>query len=167
MIVGWVFLLVTVSILSEMVSLGFGVSTIGAPNEEPMRTLVLVADNCHKISLGLTKSSFAVTMMRLTTGRYRYLILGLLVTINVVYVLNIILSWMSICQLRPISGIELPGSCWSSKDSPMMLNIFSACESLSSAISCLIKVHAYDLLICEQFTRHSSILSLLSCRGRS
>lgn len=79
LIAGWFFLLASIAILLEILALGFGVTTIGDAQDELVHTLVLVADNLHKFALGLTKASFAMTMIRITEGGYRWLIAGLAV----------------------------------------------------------------------------------------
>ena len=120
---GWVFILITTALLTRMMQLGFVQTTI---TELTVAKLLLVADNTHKISLGLTKTSFALTLHRITTGWPRYLIWSLIGTMNIWLVAHVILAWKPICgPPGQISPPRLPGSCWSSQDG-IIINIVGA-----------------------------------------
>lgn len=108
-----------------MLTLGFGVTTIGDAQHEPVHTLVLVADNLHKLALGLTKTSFAMTMIRITEGGYRWLIVGLAFIMNAQFVVHIFLAWMRTCGSGDTYGLTT--TCWPATGA-VILNIFGGCE---------------------------------------
>lgn len=118
-----------------MLSLGFGVTTIGDAHHEPVHTLLLVADNLQKFALGLTKTSFAVTMIRITEGGYRWLIVGLAIIMNAQFLVHVVLAWMRTCGSGDTYG--LTETCWSATGG-IVLNIFGGCEWLRVlAMACL------------------------------
>lgn len=120
---GWVFVLLATALLTEMMREGFVQTTI---TEYQVAKLLLIADNFHKISLGLTKTSFALTLHRVTAGWIRYLIWSLIGTMNIWLLAHIILAWKPICG--PTAGREpprLPGSCWKAENG-IIINIVGA-----------------------------------------
>ncbi|KAI3528921.1 hypothetical protein CABS01_09046 [Colletotrichum abscissum] len=152
LIAGWVFLIASQSFLSEMMRLGFA-RTYGVT--PAMSTMLYCADNCHKISLALTKTSFAVTLLRIASGWQRYIIWFLVITMNIQFIVHIILTWRAVCPRRPGDTTpHLPGSCWSAQDA-ITLGIFGG---LYSAVSdFVLALLPWKIVLSLQMRKHEKI----------
>ncbi|KAG7141913.1 hypothetical protein HYQ45_018797 [Verticillium longisporum] len=121
LLAGWAFLVVSSGLLSRLVHLGFGKTLTMTPT---MSTVLYCADNTHKLALALTKTSFAVTLLRIATGWQIYLIWFLVVSMNIQFLVHIILTWRAICPRVPGDTTpHLPGTCWEAHEA-ITLGIF-------------------------------------------
>lgn len=77
------------------------------------------------MSLSLTKTSFAVTLIQITRAWQRYVVWFVIGSINIVFVIHILLLWRPFCH-NPI--YDLPISCWDASHA-VVLNIFSSLYS--------------------------------------
>ncbi|KAK7453106.1 hypothetical protein Landi51_04101 [Colletotrichum acutatum] len=152
LIAGWVFLIASQSFLSEMMKLGFARTYGVTPT---MSTVLYCADNCHKISLALTKTSFAVTLLRIASGWQKYIIWFLVTTMNIQFVVHIILTWRAVCPRRPGDTTpHLPGSCWSAEDA-ITLGIFGG---LYSAVSdFVLALLPWKIVLGLQMKKHEKV----------
>ncbi|KAH6695205.1 hypothetical protein F5X68DRAFT_272639 [Plectosphaerella plurivora] len=128
LVAGWVTNIISHALASKMLSLGFGQSMIVTPQ---ISTYIYVADNFHKISLGLTKTSFAVTLLRISTGWQVYMIWFLVVSMNIQFVVHIILTWRITCGAVLDETPHLPMSCWP-VESAIALGLFGGFYSALS-----------------------------------
>ncbi|KAK1452798.1 hypothetical protein CCUS01_10672 [Colletotrichum cuscutae] len=120
-----------------------------------MSTMLYCADNCHKISLALTKTSFAVTLLRIASGWQRYIIWFLVIIMNIQLIVHIILTWRAVCPRRPRDTTpHLPGSCWSAQDA-ITLGIFGG---LYSAVSdFVLALLPWKIVLSLQMRKHEKI----------
>lgn len=92
---GWLFIVATSAVLAHMLTLGYAKTTVTAG---ALNVLNIVSDNLQKLALGLTKTSFSLTLLRLFDhGWQTWLIMFVLVTTNIYMFLHVILAWTSIC----------------------------------------------------------------------
>jgi hypothetical protein len=98
---------------------GFGVTPAFQPRNH---TLSISTDVVNKFSLGLTKTSFAVTLLRLCSGWQRRFVWFLIVSMNLVLAVNAVTTWMAACDRVGIDNYEavLPGVCWDTMDAVIM-----------------------------------------------
>lgn len=61
---------------------------------------------------GLSKTSFAMTLLRLTDGRVRQLVLAILIAINVVMGVTGLFVWIQCIPLEKSWDSTVPGACW-------------------------------------------------------
>jgi hypothetical protein len=124
LVAGWVSNVISHALATKMLSLGFGRSMLVTPE---ISTYIFIADNFHKIALGLTKTSFAVTLLRISTGWQVYLIWFLVVSMNIQFVVHIILTWRRTCGAVIDETPFLPVSCWP-VESAIALGLFGGCR---------------------------------------
>lgn len=124
LVAGWIANVVSHALASKMLSLGFGRSMLVTPE---ISTYIYTADNMHKIALGLTKTSFAVTLLRISLGWQVWLIWFLVVSMNVQFVVHIILTWRRTCTSPEDGTPHLPMSCWA-VESAIALGLFGGCK---------------------------------------
>ena len=97
-------------------------------------TFIYTADNCHKIALALTKTSFAVTLLRISTGWQVWVVWFLVISMNIQFVVHIVLTWRRTCGAPEDETPHLPVSCWAT-ESAIALGLFGGCKLWS----CLMK----------------------------
>lgn len=75
----------------------------------------------NKVALALSKTSFAVTMLRIASGKLKVFIWFLILSMNAVLATSAVVAWKAACD-RPSDSYEavLPGSCWRVEDSVIM-----------------------------------------------
>ncbi|KAL0938184.1 uncharacterized protein CTRU02_207915 [Colletotrichum truncatum] len=118
LVLSWVFLLISNGLITELMKLGFGTSIVFVPH---MHTLTVLNDVINKISLALSKTSFAATMLRVSYGWQKSFIWFLVISMNIILATSAITTWKAACD-RPMDSYEavLPGSCWNVFDSVIM-----------------------------------------------
>ncbi|KAJ0151668.1 hypothetical protein CTA2_312 [Colletotrichum tanaceti] len=128
LIASWVFLLVSTVLTTELMRLGFGRATDFAPH---MHTLSSVNVVTNSVALALGKTSFAVTMLRISSGGPRVFIGFLTVSMNAVLATGAVAVWKAACD-RPADAYEavLPGSCWRVRDSVVMAMVANGYSAL-------------------------------------
>ncbi|KAM0328130.1 hypothetical protein ACHAQA_005535 [Verticillium albo-atrum] len=90
-------------------------------------TIARVHHNLQTIALGLTKTSFGMTLLRLMPGGWESkLIYGLIITMNLQFIVHIFASWQQICG-APDDG-HLGSKCWALHQS-VTFTVFSAVYS--------------------------------------
>ncbi|KAF4915222.1 hypothetical protein CGCVW01_v010390 [Colletotrichum viniferum] len=152
LIADWVFLIASQSFLSELMRLGFA-RTYNVTST--MKTLIYVYDNCHKVSLGLTKASFAVTLLRISSTRQQYFIWFLVVTMNIQFIIHIILTWRPICPIVPGDPTpHLPVSCW---ESPNATALGVVGGFYSAAADILLALLPWKIVMGLQMKTHEKI----------
>jgi hypothetical protein len=111
--------------------MGFGTTLDFKPR---MHTISTVSDDLNKVALGLTKTSFAMTLLRVATGWQRHLIWFLVISMNGLLAVNAITTWMAACDRIGLDHYEavLP-SCWRVEDSVIVAMVangaFCHCET--------------------------------------
>lgn len=129
LLAGWVVNVVSHALTSKIMALGFGRSLSVTPTTS---AVLYAADNCHKVALGLTKTSFAVTLLRISVGWQVYLIWFLVASMNTQFVVHIVLTWRATCgDPAAAETPHLPGPCWAT-ESAIALGLFGGCKGQSS-----------------------------------
>lgn len=111
-----VLLLVDVALVNEQVVRGFGRPYTDQDPEQLAGTikLGLVAATLAIASTGISKTSFALTMLRLTTGRMRKVIWFIIVSINLFMGMTGLFVWIQCIPLQKNWDLNVPGACWES-----------------------------------------------------
>lgn len=93
-----------------------------------MLPINLAADDMHKLALGLSKTSFALTLLRFTKGWPRYVIIAVTVVMNTVFLIHGVLVWRQSCGI-PDAYTFTP--CWDSSNGAYMNMVGSGMCCLS------------------------------------
>ncbi|KAI3531146.1 hypothetical protein CSPX01_14363 [Colletotrichum filicis] len=93
----------------------------------------------NKVALALSKTSFAVTMLRIASGKLKVFIWFLIISMNAVLATSAVVAWKAACD-RPSDSYEavLPGSCWRVEDSVIMHMVSNAYSALVDFILSLL-----------------------------
>ncbi|KAK1956043.1 hypothetical protein LY78DRAFT_686404 [Colletotrichum sublineola] len=136
LILSWMFLLISTSLSTELMRLGFGRTIDFTPH---MHTLSSVNVVINSVALALSKTSFAVTMLRISSGRRKAFIWYLIVSMNAVLATSAVASWIAACD-RPEDEYEavLPGICWRVQDSVVMAMVSNGYSALVDFILSLL-----------------------------
>ncbi|KZL64840.1 integral membrane protein [Colletotrichum incanum] len=136
LIVSWVFLLISTSIITELMRLGFGKAMDFTPH---MHTLSSANVVINHVALALSKTSFAVTMLRILSGRQKVFIWFLIISMNAILATGAVASWKAACD-RPLDSYEavIPGSCWRVQDSVVMAMVSNGYSALVDFILSLL-----------------------------
>ncbi|KAK1519759.1 uncharacterized protein CCOS01_11410 [Colletotrichum costaricense] len=131
-----IFLLVSTSLTTELMRLGFGKSLDFSAH---IFTLSSVNVVMNKVALALSKTSFAVTMLRIASGKLKVFIWFLIISMNAVLATSAVVAWKAACD-RPSDSYEavLPGSCWRVEDSVIMHMVSNAYSALVDFILSLL-----------------------------
>jgi hypothetical protein len=121
------------AVISYLTSLGYGMHSWDFPIQN-LPTFVLLANVAGTLTITAaiwSKTSFAFTILRLSDGWLRYLVIALIVTMNIFMGVSALLPWV---QCRPIQKAWnplLPGECNDAK-TVIYYNIFSGgrCKKL-------------------------------------
>lgn len=112
------FMVAANGILTELMRIGFGITLAFVPH---MHTLSTTVDVLSKIGLALTKTSFAVTLLRVAQKWQKYFIWFLIVTMNLLLATNAVTTWKAACdRVGDAYEAVLPGACWRVEDSVIM-----------------------------------------------
>lgn len=106
-------MIVAVGFITSSISLGF-TSPTGPQNPEDALQLQIhggVQNVFFALATVMSKTSFGITLLRVTEGRMKMLVLFLTVTMNVAQFLYIIFTFLK-CKPEVYSWIKGPG-CWS------------------------------------------------------
>ncbi|KAM5347258.1 hypothetical protein ACJ41O_010263 [Fusarium nematophilum] len=127
LLAGWIFLLLASACLSWLM----GVLLI--PGNMTKITLARVHHNLQTLALGLTKTSFGTTLLRLMPGGWEAkLIWGLIISMNLQFAVHIIATWQAICG-APDQGHIGGDNCWNLSQS-VTFTVFSAPLALSMGV---------------------------------
>lgn len=109
--------------------LGLGRTTVFVAH---MHTLTVANASINKTALALSKTSFAATLLRVSSGRRQALVWFLIVSMNAILATGAITAWKPACD-RPKDTYEaiLPVGCWSVRDSVVMSMVSNGEISLS------------------------------------
>lgn len=124
LLAGWAVNVVSHGLTSKIMALGYGRSLVLSPATS---TFLFIADNCHKVALALTKTSFAVTLLRISGGWQVYLIWFLIISMNIQFIVHIVLTWRATCGGENPETPYLPGPCWKT-ESAIALGLFGGCK---------------------------------------
>ncbi|KAH7362754.1 hypothetical protein B0T11DRAFT_328790 [Plectosphaerella cucumerina] len=152
LIAGWAFLLANSAIISELMRVGFGMTLDFIPRNH---TLSTTADMLNKIALGLSKTSFAVTLLRVAQGWQKWFIWTLVISMNALFLVNCVTTWKPACG-RPgdTYQISLPEPCWSVELMSLMAMI---CNEYSALVDFCLALLPWKIIWTFQMRRHEKI----------
>ena len=152
------FLIASNGLITELMRLGFGMTLQFVPH---MHTLSTTSDVISKVGLGLSKTSFAVTLLRFSEGWQRWFIWFLIFTMNGLLATNAVTTWMGACDREGDAYEAVLPACWRVEDSVIMAMVANGelPLSLPRLQDCL--------LITTKATRRSVTFVLLSYPGKS
>ncbi|KAF6838502.1 hypothetical protein CMUS01_04577 [Colletotrichum musicola] len=139
LIASWILLLVSNILITELMRLGLGRTTIFVAH---MHTLTAANGSINKAALALSKTSFAATLLRVSSGRRSALVWILVVSMNVLLAAGAVTAWKPACD-RPADTYEaiLPGKCWSVRDSVIMAMVSNGYSALVDFVLALLSWH--------------------------
>lgn len=111
---GQIFLFVDVLLVNSQVARGFGKPFTQQQPDGLVNTIKigLVAATFALAATGLSKTSFALTLLRLTTGKIRKFIWFIIISINVFVGIIGLFVWIQCIPLAKSWDIRIPGTCW-------------------------------------------------------
>jgi hypothetical protein len=74
--------------------------------------LSYAAGFCAIMGTAWSKTSFALTMLRITTGPMRWFLIFIIITVNVVLGVSGTMMWISCWPTQKLWYPETPGKCW-------------------------------------------------------
>jgi len=113
--------------VSVSITLGFGrpLSEFNFENLELYLLFVNLAGTFSIFSALWSKTSFAITVLRISSGRVKVLVWFIIITVNLSLGVAVAFTW---CQCTPFVKVwqpRVPGECWD-KDIQIRYNIFTA-----------------------------------------
>lgn len=123
----WALLLTGCAMLSNTMDRGLFGSGMGNPD---IIAMTKASHTCHLISLALSKTSFAVTLLRFSSKWQKIVIWFVIGSISTIFTIHIFLLWRPLCGDQS-TRYSLPGECWGTQN-PIILNIVSSSAYLDS-----------------------------------
>ncbi|KAK3372343.1 putative integral membrane protein [Podospora didyma] len=114
LISAWIFLTASCCCTTANIRLGFGLHIYEVPLEN-MATLGLISNISgftSVIAVDLSKTSFAITLLRLTDGKLRWLVWFIIVVLNLTQMMSAVFFWASCDPPAKIWNPMLEGTCW-------------------------------------------------------
>ncbi|OAA65613.1 hypothetical protein SPI_02400 [Niveomyces insectorum RCEF 264] len=114
LIASWILLLVSAASTSSNVHLGFGkhFQEVDLGNLELMGILSLLSGFFSILSAVASKTSFAMTLLRLTDGWLKRIIWAIIVSMNVLMPLSALFLFVDCNPVAKNWKPDLPGKCW-------------------------------------------------------
>ncbi|KAK3298691.1 putative integral membrane protein [Chaetomium fimeti] len=131
-IVAWVMLLVSCSTSTANSRLGFGLHFDELPVENLTRLGIhsTISGFASVIAVACSKTSFGLTLLRLTDGWIKWYIIGLLVLLNVTHYSSSVFFWVSCNPPAKTWDMTIPGECWPISVTVNTSMFFGSCSAL-------------------------------------
>ncbi|KAI1377495.1 hypothetical protein F4677DRAFT_38227 [Hypoxylon crocopeplum] len=115
LVASWAILIAACILVSVNVGVGFGKHSIDIdPQEFPgMGLRNVIAGSLFGLSSAWSKTSFAVSLLRIATPRIRIVIWFLVISMNILMHGNVILTWVSCRPAKLMWEYSVEGQCWS------------------------------------------------------
>ncbi|KAF2801191.1 putative integral membrane protein [Melanomma pulvis-pyrius CBS 109.77] len=116
--VSWLFTIIYAALITESVRYGMGKHSVDIlpENESPMYKYLFIGEFFSLIAIPTSKTSFTVTLLRLSTRRWQKVLLWfIIVTMNLVMWLCAILLFLQCTPVERNWNKDLKGTCWKSK----------------------------------------------------
>ncbi|KAL7628436.1 hypothetical protein AAE478_002639 [Parahypoxylon ruwenzoriense] len=133
LIAAWVMVAISGGFISAFASPGSGISIAGS---DRIMTYFNVCSLFCGLASAWSKSAFAITLLRLETGRGRYFLWWVILTVNASYLLYIVTAWNKPCGVEGKDDLYIPGPCWSSTAKmavPLSVVVYSAAMDFALA----------------------------------
>ena len=121
LLVAWVFLITAVGLQTEIFRLGYLVTALTSDAIGPRN---LASDSCMKLALAFSKTSFALTVWKISSGWTRYVVYVVAAVMNITCVVHAILVWRASCGTEQDFNFQ---PCWSS-DSGIWMNMVGSSQ---------------------------------------
>ncbi|KAK3942897.1 hypothetical protein QBC46DRAFT_339149 [Diplogelasinospora grovesii] len=144
--ISWVLLGVYAGVIIAAMKHGLGRHMASLPHESIVMAhkLMATADFFIIISIAISKSSFAVTLLRLALEPWhKILVWGVIVTVNLFMWLSAIFIFCSCAPIESIWDDDLPGTCW---DARMLLNFNIFTGGWSAAMDFVLALFPWFLI---------------------
>ncbi|KAK4210251.1 hypothetical protein QBC37DRAFT_448614 [Rhypophila decipiens] len=130
LIAAWLSLVVSNAFVSVSITLGFGrpLSEFNFKNLEIYLLICNLAGTFSILSALWSKTSFAITVLRISSGKMKWLVWFIIITVNLSLGVAVAFTW---CQCTPFVKTwqpRVPGECWP-KYIQIRFNIFTAIYS--------------------------------------
>ncbi|KAH6695678.1 hypothetical protein F5X68DRAFT_258234 [Plectosphaerella plurivora] len=115
LIVSWIGCTTSVAINSYNVSLGFGMKPENFTNFGALETMALLGNiggNASMFGIALSKTSFALTLLRVVEGKMKWLVWYIIVSINIFLALMVLFVWVQCNPPEKSFRPATPGTCW-------------------------------------------------------
>jgi hypothetical protein len=124
------------ALISACINLGFGrpLPQFKPANLEPFLLFSNLAGTFAILAALWSKTSFAVTVLRISSGWVKKLVWFIIVTVNACLGVAIVITWAQCTPIEKVWRPRVPGECWT-KGIQVRYNIFTASEF--STMPCL------------------------------
>ncbi|KAK3383480.1 putative integral membrane protein [Lasiosphaeria ovina] len=135
-----IFLAASCAATSSNIRLGFGLHIYDVPLSNLITIGIVsnVSGFTSVLSLDLSKTSFGITLFRLTDGWLRWLVLAVIIILNITQLTSVLFFWASCDPPAKIWNPQLPGTCWPPKLSVVVGNVAGALSALFDVVLALI-----------------------------
>ncbi|KAK4220747.1 hypothetical protein QBC38DRAFT_166815 [Podospora fimiseda] len=140
-IAAWIFLLLSCCTTSINVRHGFGLHDADVPPENlgVFGIISNISGFASVLSVTLSKTSFALTLLRLVTDRWmKWLIYGLVALISVTHYISAIFFWVSCNPPAKTYKWDLPGECWPATFTISFSIFVGSCSAFSDFVLALL-----------------------------
>ncbi|KAK3313244.1 hypothetical protein B0H66DRAFT_484600 [Apodospora peruviana] len=126
----WLSLVIANAFVSVSVTLGFGrpLSEFNFDNLNIFLLIVNLAGTFSILSALWSKTSFAITVLRISSGWMKWLVWFIIITVNLSLGVAIAITWAQCTPVRKIWQPRVDGECWP-KSIQIRYNIFTAVYS--------------------------------------
>ncbi|KAI0429361.1 hypothetical protein F5Y09DRAFT_342794 [Xylaria sp. FL1042] len=128
--ISWICIVLSNTATSVAISLGWGQPPYDiTPSAWSQILLALLISGLFSIlAATISKTSFALTLLRISSGWAKWTVWFVIVTINVAMSLSLIFNWVQCTPVEKNFDFTLPGSCWP-KETLIGYNAFAAAYS--------------------------------------
>ncbi|KAK3900422.1 hypothetical protein C8A05DRAFT_35945 [Staphylotrichum tortipilum] len=146
LLMSWLVNLVGVCIISYCISLGLGKHSwdISPGNFVPLAKAFNITATMSIVASIWSKTSFALTILRLTNGWLRRLVWFLIVTTNVAMGVSALINWIHCTPIQRLWDYQVEGSCWPNN---IMLHYDVFSSAYSGAVDISLVAIAWKLLL--------------------
>lgn len=90
---------------------------------------------CVILAAAWSKTSFAFTLLRITTGHMKWFVWFIIITVNIVLSISATLLWISCWPTEKLWHPDVPGSCWKTTVGQNYQTFASSMWSSSASLS--------------------------------
>ncbi|KAH8708355.1 hypothetical protein GQ44DRAFT_743198 [Phaeosphaeriaceae sp. PMI808] len=114
LIASWIMLSISASLTSWIITLGYG-KHIKAIDPSVLSVIGLggyLSGAPAVFAIIWSKTSFAITLLRIVEGRMKYFVWFILISMNLFMTMSVINIWVSCHPVEKVYNPSVPGSCW-------------------------------------------------------
>ncbi|KAI1100676.1 hypothetical protein F4804DRAFT_344554 [Jackrogersella minutella] len=117
LVVSWILLIVSCILMSINVAAGLGKhdKDINPKIVDQLGLRNLIISSLYTVSSAWSKTSFAISLLRIATPRLRVIIWFLIVTMNIFMHTSAVLTWVTCRPMEKLWDFTLEGECWPSE----------------------------------------------------